>query len=147
MGHTPKKAGLIKLQNLLMLMLPCCGQQIAYGAANVLVAAIALTLIKQFFNPALPLVAGGWEIYLNQERFLLTQPDEYRIVYEESEVSMPRLITLDKFGNLWDNQPPDKCPICGQPDNCGDCNHKRLADSDVLELGGVPNSQLKLLFT
>ncbi len=44
--------------------------------------------------------------------------------------------TLDKFGTVWDNPIWDKCPTCGQPDNCGECNHKRLKMNDVIELGG-----------
>lgn len=45
--------------------------------------------------------------------------------------------TLDKYGRIWDNPIWDKCPCCGQPDNCNDCNHKRLTNKDVIELGGV----------
>lgn len=28
------------------------------------------------------------------------------------------------------------CPICGQPDNTGDCNHKQLTTQEVRFLGG-----------
>ena len=45
--------------------------------------------------------------------------------------------TLDSYGRIWDNPIWDKCPICGQPDNCGDCNHKPLTETDVIELGGI----------
>ncbi|KKM28203.1 hypothetical protein LCGC14_1567020 [marine sediment metagenome] len=55
----------------------------------------------------------------------------------ESEVKM---LTLDVYGRVWDNPIHDKCVICGQPDNCGECNHKSLTDADVIELGGkLPN--------
>jgi hypothetical protein len=29
------------------------------------------------------------------------------------------------------------CPECGQPDNCGDCNHGPLTHDEVRELGGA----------
>jgi len=45
--------------------------------------------------------------------------------------------TLDKYGRIWDNPIWDKCTVCGQPDNCGDCNHQPLTRADVIELGGV----------
>ncbi len=44
--------------------------------------------------------------------------------------------TLDKYGRVWDNPIWDKCPVCGQPDNCGECNHQPLSESDVIELDG-----------
>ena len=28
------------------------------------------------------------------------------------------------------------CPECGQPDNCGDCDHTPLPHDEVIELGG-----------
>lgn len=28
------------------------------------------------------------------------------------------------------------CPVCGQPDNCGDCDHTPLPMEQVAELGG-----------
>ncbi len=37
----------------------------------------------------------------------------------------------DKYGRVWSFLKNELCPICGQPDNCGDCNHERLTNSDV----------------
>jgi hypothetical protein len=42
----------------------------------------------------------------------------------------------DKYGRKWDLPKKELCPTCGQPDNSGDCNHKRLCPADVLDLGG-----------
>jgi hypothetical protein len=45
----------------------------------------------------------------------------------------------DKYGRRWpvfDKR--ELCPVCGQPDSCGDCNHKRLPRKEVLQLGGKP---------
>ena len=44
----------------------------------------------------------------------------------------------DKYGRSWPgfNQ-KELCPTCGQPDSCGDCNHKRLSKKEVLEIGGT----------
>ena len=51
--------------------------------------------------------------------------------------------TLDRFGRVWSNPIWDKCPVCGQPDNCGECNHKKLNLKDVIELGGFcPEQEL-----
>lgn len=43
----------------------------------------------------------------------------------------------DKYGALWPEE-YEVCSECGQPDNTGDCNHKRLSNDDVWELGGIP---------
>ena len=32
----------------------------------------------------------------------------------------------DKFGRIWNLEEDEVCPECGQPDNYGDCNHKKL---------------------
>lgn len=34
------------------------------------------------------------------------------------------------------------CDQCGQPDNCGDCNHEPLPAADVYKLGGYLRSGL-----
>lgn len=49
---------------------------------------------------------------------------------------MLNMRTLDVYGRIWNNPIWDKCPVCGQPDNCGDCNHEKLGLQDVLELDG-----------
>ena len=45
-------------------------------------------------------------------------------------------MTTDKFGRTWDLPAIELCSTCGQPDNCGDCNHQPLSDADVLKLRG-----------
>jgi hypothetical protein len=42
----------------------------------------------------------------------------------------------DKFGVTWTLPKEELCPTCGQPDSCGDCNHKQLTSSEVKILGG-----------
>ena len=42
----------------------------------------------------------------------------------------------DKFGRVWDLPKDNLCPKCGQPDVCGDCNHNKLDDREVIMLGG-----------
>jgi hypothetical protein len=41
----------------------------------------------------------------------------------------------DVFGRIWKLPKNELCPVCGQPDNCGDCNHVRLTKADVVALG------------
>lgn len=44
----------------------------------------------------------------------------------------------DKFGRKWKDIPKnERCPKCGQPDSCGDCNHKPLTIAQAKELGGI----------
>ena len=44
----------------------------------------------------------------------------------------------DQYGRWWPYPINELCPTCKQPDNCGDCNHQRLPDTDVgLILNGV----------
>lgn len=42
----------------------------------------------------------------------------------------------DRFGRLWILSPKELCKTCGQPDNCGECNHKKLSNKDVKILKG-----------
>lgn len=50
----------------------------------------------------------------------------------------------DNFGRLWNLPNYELCPVCGQPDNCGDCNHEPLTETQVIELGGfVPGKRLR----
>lgn len=44
--------------------------------------------------------------------------------------------TQDEYGRFWQRPGDEPCPECGQPDNCGDCNHEPLTDAEVLDLGG-----------
>jgi len=43
----------------------------------------------------------------------------------------------DKFGRTWKLPKKELCPKCGQPDSCGDCNHKRLTNKEVEILKGM----------
>jgi hypothetical protein len=45
-------------------------------------------------------------------------------------------MTKDKYGRKWDFPKNELCPVCRQPDSCGDCNHKKLTEKEVVELGG-----------
>lgn len=47
----------------------------------------------------------------------------------------------DRYGSRW---PKDFicCPECGQPDNCGDCDHTPLRPDEVKELGGIPTAAM-----
>lgn len=52
-----------------------------------------------------------------------------------------RTVRVDKYGNRWPDAPDSEfCSECGQPDNCGDCNHQPLSPDDVEELGGEPRA-------
>ena len=44
--------------------------------------------------------------------------------------------TVDKYGRKWELPSYQLCPECGQPDSCGDCNHGKLKNKEVLYLGG-----------
>jgi predicted 3-demethylubiquinone-9 3-methyltransferase (glyoxalase superfamily) len=48
-------------------------------------------------------------------------------------------IMKDKFGVNWNLLKEELCHICGQPDNCGDCNHKKLSKKDIKILKGAKN--------
>lgn len=45
----------------------------------------------------------------------------------------------DRYGRhwpyTWDEAKIELCGECGQPDNCGDCNHGRLSDNEAIHLG------------
>ena len=45
--------------------------------------------------------------------------------------------SIDRYGRSWNLPDVELCPECGQPDSCGDCNHAKLLDDEVLQLGGV----------
>jgi hypothetical protein len=40
---------------------------------------------------------------------------------------------IDRWGRNWPSE-MELCPDCGQPDNCGDCDHTRISDEDRLTL-------------
>ena len=35
------------------------------------------------------------------------------------------------LGRIVQIVPLETCPVCGQPDNCGDCNHKPATDDEI----------------
>lgn len=42
--------------------------------------------------------------------------------------------------DIWGRPYPDGfelCRVCGQPDNCGDCNHERCTDAQYFEMIGA----------
>lgn len=55
-------------------------------------------------------------------------------------MALPPVIHVDMYGVPWHNLPASElCPTCGQPDNCGECNHEPLKWPEVIRLlGGVP---------
>jgi hypothetical protein len=46
-------------------------------------------------------------------------------------------LSKDKFGVVWNLSIEEICPICGQPDSCGDCSHNQLSTVEVKALGGM----------
>ena len=40
----------------------------------------------------------------------------------------------DSYGRIWCLTESQLCPVCGQPDDYSDCNHKRLTDNEYDEL-------------
>ena len=43
----------------------------------------------------------------------------------------------DKFGIYWDLPESELCKVCGQPDNCGDCDHTQIQRNEAAQLGGI----------
>jgi hypothetical protein len=43
--------------------------------------------------------------------------------------------TIDVYGRRWNVPSNEVCQTCGQPDNCGDCNHVPLTDEQAHHLG------------
>lgn len=55
---------------------------------------------------------------------------------------------VDSFGRRWPATTIlESCSTCGQPDNCGECNHEPLTMEDVLLLGGRLPPEPQLPFT
>lgn len=50
----------------------------------------------------------------------------------------------DKFGREWNLPKKELCPKCGQPDSCGDCNHKKLSNDEVNRLKEVKVTETEL---
>ena len=55
-------------------------------------------------------------------------------------------LNKDKFGVVWDLPKEELCPICGQPDSCGDCSHDQLSQAEVKDLGGILSSPQKSFY-
>lgn len=77
------------------------------------------------------------EVVVEAEWFQLTYdglraaPDGHNIAYYvgfEDEWRHDGVAYSDVV--LFDPRNPELCPECGQPDNCGDCNHKRAPEYD-----------------
>lgn len=47
--------------------------------------------------------------------------------------------TTDKFGRKWKLPKNELCPVCGQPDSIGDCNHKRMGEKRMKFFKGCEN--------
>jgi hypothetical protein len=43
----------------------------------------------------------------------------------------------DIYNQVWNLPLKELCPTCGQPDNDGTCNHKKLKNKDVIALNGT----------
>lgn len=43
---------------------------------------------------------------------------------------------VDNFGVYWELPLLELCSVCGQPDNCGDCDHNPLSPDQVKLLKG-----------
>lgn len=57
---------------------------------------------------------------------------DYRIDFEPQPKT-------DTYGRDWSELPWEElCDECGQPDNCGDCDHTKLSDEEVAQLKGGP---------
>lgn len=65
------------------------------------------------------------------------EAQELRAAIVEDTASLPPY-REDALGNLWPVSTVG-CNECGQPDNCGDCDHTPLAAEEVVELGGQPD--------
>lgn len=46
-------------------------------------------------------------------------------------------LTVDRFGRVWDLPRSERCSVCDQPDNCGDCNHVQLSAEEAAQLGAL----------
>lgn len=51
--------------------------------------------------------------------------------------SEPVKVFVDFYGRFWEGPLQGVCPICGQPDSIGDCNHQALADDEAEALGAI----------
>lgn len=66
------------------------------------------------------------------------------IAKAEGQEPRPAMFTaqdhLQNNRDIWGRPYPDGfelCPVCGQPDNCGDCNHERCTDAQYFEMIGA----------
>ena len=49
----------------------------------------------------------------------------------KSPIYLPGNTIVDIFGRRWKLSESEVCPRCGQPDNTGDCNHKKISKKQV----------------
>jgi hypothetical protein len=47
---------------------------------------------------------------------------------------IPVIPRPDRYGRNWPFPDAELCPVCGQPDSIGDCNHRALTPADVTSL-------------
>jgi len=52
----------------------------------------------------------------------------------KSDMVLTMRTKKDRFGRKWTYPTNELCPKCGQPDTCGDCNHKRLTNKEVEQI-------------
>jgi hypothetical protein len=45
---------------------------------------------------------------------------------------LPFILNLEPLSSLL---PEERCDDCGEPDNCGDCDHTPLSEAELTELG------------
>lgn len=57
--------------------------------------------------------------------------------------TLPRVkvFVVDSYGRAWEYAIGEFCPVCGQPDNCGDCQHGPLSEEQARLLGAYISSE------
>ena len=69
-------------------------------------------------------------------------PTDYRATPSEDPVNArmsgeyqrAESVSQDRYGRIWPRG-IETCEECGQPDNCGDCNHEKLGADEARALG------------
>lgn len=46
-------------------------------------------------------------------------------------------VYADFYGRFWHGPLQGVCPVCGQPDSLGECNHQALADDEAEAIGAI----------
>lgn len=83
-------------------------------------------------------VAAGSHMCMEAEWFrMIEEEDDFYLELAPVPRVPPR---PDWFGRSWpdlDDHDDELCSTCGQPDNCGDCNHMPLTEAEARSLGAV----------